>query len=78
MSVDFVGNPKPQIYVPRVFNKVMNCNSTNQLAIKLLHYQPQDFDNPQIMAPTNKNDSTVFSTFSYLNLLSAHFKLLFE
>ena len=56
----------------------MTSTATNQLATKLLHFKLQNFNNPQILVSTNKNDSTVFSTFSYLNLLSAHFKLLFK
>ena len=57
--LDFVGYPNPHIRSLEVFNKVMTSTATNQLTIKLLHYELQDFDNPHTLVPTNKNDSTV-------------------
>ena len=67
MFVDFVGEPVPThgFTSTRTFNKVMNCpvcNTINQLPTKFHPHQQQNFYNPQTMAPSNKNDSTVDST----------------
>ena len=66
MLVDFVGFPYPRIYVP------MNVGEGNELSciVMLQTSYPrnyvatnqQDFDNPRTLAPTSKNDSTVFKS----------------